>query len=176
MARDTRGPIPYGHSDLRRFSLNPPHWREARRMLAGQSFAATVIGAAGLIGVYVVHPRGTGVYALGLDMTAALSWIVIAVGTAAALATLHRRLAKVFSFTVAVTSLPMVIVSAVATSHHDPGPLGFTAGSSVLYAAFFCANLATGIWLIPNHIEGPAWVHTRKRSADGSDASVRDRS
>lgn len=167
MARDTRGPVPYGQTDLRRFSLNPSHWRQARRMLAGEAMAGAVIGAAGLIGVYLVRPRGTPVWALGLHMTPALSWAVLAVGVAAAVSMLHRRLAMVFTSAVGAASLVLVIVSAVATTHHAPGPLGFTAASTVLYGVIFCANLAIGMWLVPNHIEGPAWVSVKRATREG---------
>src|SRR5207244_13437281 len=122
--------------------------------------SARLIGVAGLIGVYVERPRGVGVYAVGLDLTPALSWALVAVGAAAGSAMLHRRVAKVFTAAMAIVSLPMVITSAVAATHHTPGPFGFTAGATVLYAAVFCANLGTGIWLIPNHVEGPTWMHT----------------
>jgi hypothetical protein len=158
MARDTRGPVPYGHTNLRRFSLNPGHWHQARLMLGAQALVALAIGVAGLIGVYGLIPRGTGRAAVGLDFTPAFSWTLAAVGVAAAISLLHRRLAKVYSFTAGAVALLMVIVSAVGATHGDPGPLGFTVGAAVLYCAFFCANLATAMWLIPNHIEGPAWL------------------
>jgi hypothetical protein len=145
-------------------------------MLGGEALTASLIGVAGLVGVYLAHPRGTGVSAVGLDMTPALSWTILTVGIAAAVAMLHRRLAMVFCAVVGVASLPMVIVSAVAATHHRPGPLGFTAVATVLYAAFFCANLAIGMWLIPDHIEGPAWLHTGRRSSDGRDESAGHRS
>jgi hypothetical protein len=138
-------------------------------MLGGEALAATLIGVAGLLGVYLTRPRKTGVSAVGLDMTPAMSWTVSAVGIAAAVAMLHRRLAMVFCAVVAAASLTMVIVSAVAATHHAPGPLGFTAGATVLYAVFFCANLAIGMWLIPDHIEGPAWLHVRRDPPDGCD-------
>lgn len=166
MARDTRGPVPYGDSDLRRVSLNPRHWRQARRMLFAQAFAALIVGLAGLIVVDVAVPRGTGAMAVGLILTPAFCWTMIVVGLGAATATLHRGLAKAFSVTVGIAALVMVFASAVAATHHDPGPMGFTPGAAVLYATFFCVNLAIGMWLVPNHIEGPAWVHTGQPQDD----------
>lgn len=176
MARDTRGPLPYGHTDLRRFSLNPRHWRQARRMLGAQALVALAIGVAGLLGVYALVPRGTGVAAVGLDFTPAFSWTLAAVGVAAGLSMLHRRLAMSYSFGVGAVALLMVVFSAVGATHHDPGPFGFTVGAAILYSAFFCANLATAMWLVPNHIEGPAWLDPTQVTTDDSDASLGDRS
>lgn len=171
MARDTRGPVPVGESDLRRFSLNPLHWRQARWMLCIEAVLVSLLGVAGLVGVYGATPRGTGVSVLGLDMTPVLSWTMLATGVAAAVSMLHRRFAMVFSAVVAVAALVMVIVSAVAAAHHDPGPLGFTAADTLLYGVLFCYNLAVGMWLVPNHIEGPTWMHVRRsRARKGSDA------
>ncbi len=176
MARDTRGPVPYGHSDLRRVSLNRAHWSGAQWMLGVESIAASVIGAAGLIGVYAVRPRGLGMSAVGLDMTPALSWTLIGVGAAAGITIMHRRLATVFCFAVGAASLTLVIIGGVASTHHHPGPLGFTPAATMLYSAFFCANLAIGMWLLPNNIEGPAWHHAKNRSEDDLDGCAGDQS
>ncbi|BBZ28552.1 hypothetical protein MMAD_28470 [Mycolicibacterium madagascariense] len=172
MAKDTRGPVPYGESDLRRVNLNPSHWRGARLVLGAQAAAALVIGAAGLICLHDTAFHGIGVAALGLELTTAFCWTMVVVGICAAAATLHRGLAKAFSVAVGIAALIMVVTSAVAATHHDPGPMGFTPGAAVLYAAFFCVNLGIGMWLIPNHIEGPAWVHTGRTQDGEADASA----
>ncbi len=125
---------------------------------------SAVLATLGLAGLFVAESQGKAVSAIGLDVTPALSWTALAVGVAAATSIIHRRLAVVFSAVVAVASVFMVIVCAVAAAHHHPGPLGFTAAATLLYAALFCANLAIGMWLIPNHIEGPTWIR-RRRSA-----------
>ena len=138
-------------------------------MLAGEASAATLLGLTGLLVVYLAGPRGTGVSIMGLDMTPALCWTLLAVGVAAAVAMLHRRIALVFCATVGSAALAMVIVSAVAATHHAPGPLGFTATATVLYAVFFCANLAIGMWLVPDHIEGQAWLRVKGSPPDIGD-------
>jgi hypothetical protein len=175
VARDTRGPVPVGHSDLRRFSLDPAHWRQARRMLGGEALVATLIGLAGLGGVYLAPPRGMSVSAVGLDVTPTLSWSLIGLGVLTAGSMLARRLAMVLSAVVVTASLFLVIICAVAATDHDPGPLGFTAAATVLYAVIFCANLAIGMWLVPNHIEGPVWLSRRRArnlpELDDSDSS-----
>ena len=129
---------------------------------------STLIGLGGLAGTYLARPRGTSVRVIGIDLTPAQSWLLVALGVLAGAAICARRLAMVFTALVAPLSLLMVIVSAVAATHHDPGPFGFTAAATVLYAVIFCANLATGMWLIPNHLEGPAWVPQRGKRGGGS--------
>ncbi|CAN5299158.1 hypothetical protein BH11ACT7_BH11ACT7_01310 [soil metagenome] len=176
MARDTRGPVPVGKSDLRRFSLNPSHWRQARRMLAIEALLVTALGFTGVIVVALRAHRGSGVRVWGLDVTPALSWTLVGIGIAAGAALLHRRIAMVFTTSVTVTALTLIVVSGAAAVHDDPGPLGFTAGVTLLYGVLFSYNLAVGIWLVPNHIEGPTWIHTARgpRRDDRASESHRD--
>ena len=155
MASDTRGPVPVGRSDLRRVSLNPRHWRQARWMLCFES------ALLGLFGIYVAT-RGAGVAVTRLDLTPALSWASFGLAVVAGLCVLRRRFAVVFSAVVTPVSLAMVIISAVAALHDRPGPLGLTPADTLLYAVLFCYNLAVGMWLVPDQIEGPAWVRGRR--------------
>jgi|SRR5690242_8873987 len=171
MVRDTQGPVPEGRSNLRRVSLNPRHWHQARWMLSVESIILGLLGCAGLLAVYVVAPRGTGVALAGLDLTPALCWAIFALAVVAVISLLRRRFAVVFCAVVASTALAMVIIAAVAALHHRPGPLGLTAADTVLYAVLFCYHLAVGMWLFPDQIEGPAWVRRRRsHRREGSDA------
>ena len=160
MARDTRGPVPGATSGLRRVSLNPPHWRQARWLLAAEAAAAAMVGVAGLIGV-AVAPGGSGFRVAGVPLTPALSAVMLGIGAAAAAAMIHRRAAKLFSAGVTAAAVALMVICAVAAAHHDPGPLGFTAPAILIWAVLFCYNLGLGMWLLPDQIQGPEWLPRR---------------
>jgi hypothetical protein len=134
-------------------------------MLLGQAVATGVIGVAGLLGV-LVRARDDGWQVLGVPLTPALSVLMLGIAVATALAITHRRAAKVVTFALTVAALMLMIICSVAAVHREPGPLGFTASAIVLWAIVFCVNLGTSMWIIPDHLEGPAWVR-RRRSDDG---------
>ncbi len=170
MARDTIGPVPGATSDLRRVSLNPPHWRNIRWLLGAEALATGLFGLAGLIGVYLVAPHDVGFTVAGLILTPTLSWVMLGIAAIAVASLLYRRLALVSTAVLGTCALGLVIVAAVAAAHHAPGPLGFTTAAIVLWAVVFCYNLALGMWVAPDHIEGPAWVPRRRtRRAEDRD-------
>ena len=173
--RDTRGPVPGLTSDLRRVSLNPAHWHQSRWLLAAETLATAILGAAGLVGVYLVAPAGAGFAVAGLLLTPALSWVLLGVAAIAATSMLHRRLALVFSAAMTSCALALIMISAVAATHHAPGPLGLTAAAIVLWGVLACYNLALMMWLAPDQIEGPDWV-PKRRAARRSHASVAEAS
>ncbi len=159
--------MPGATSGLRRVSLNPPHWRQARWLLAAEAAAAASIGVAGLIGVAVTP--GGGFRVVGVPLTAALSAVMLAIGAAAAAAMIHRRAAKLFSAGVSAAAVALMVICAVAAAHHDPGPLGFTAPAILMWAVLFCYNLGLGMWLLPDQIQGPEWLPRRNnRHHNGS--------
>lgn len=125
-------------------------------MLRGEALPAVAIGVVGLVVADAGPPW--------LPLTPALSGTLLGIGVAAALASLWRRVALVFSVTVATASLFLVIIAAVAAAHHQPGPLALTNAAVLLWALLFCYHLAVGMWLVPDRIEGPAWLRTRKTS------------
>ena len=174
MARDTRGPVPIATSDLRRVSLNLPHWRQARWLLAVEAVAAAMAGVAGLIGV-VLAPRGGGFCLAGVPFTPALSAVMLGIAAAAAAAMSHRRAAKLFSAGVIAASVALMVICAVAAAHHDPGPLGFTAPAILMWGVLFCYNLGLGMWLLPDQIQGPEWIPRRGkgRHTTSSDSVTR---
>jgi len=170
MAKDTQGPVPGATSELRRVSLNQLHWRNARWLLAAEAAAAGVLGLAGLAGVFLVAPHGEGVRVAGLILTPTLSWVLLGIAAAAVAAVLYRRLALLFTTVLSSCALALAVISAMGAAHHVPGQLGFTAAAILLWAVVFCYNLGVGMWLVPDDIEGPAWVPRRRktRPADGA--------
>lgn len=161
MARDTRGPLPPETDDLRRVSLNPPHWRQARRLLAAGAALTGLLGVAGLIGV-MVDDRHEGWRVLGVPLTVSLSVVLLLIGCAAALACTRRQAAKFFTLTMSAATVAVMIICGVAAVHHDPGPLGFTAPAILLWTALFCWSIASAMWVMPDQIQGPDWVSRRR--------------
>ncbi|BBY21546.1 divalent metal cation transporter [Mycobacterium stomatepiae] len=160
MARGTRGPNKT--DNLRRVSVNPPRWRRGRWLLVTEAVVVTMIGLAGLLGVVFGAPTGAGFSLVGIPLTATLSWVMVGHGAAAALSATHRRLALLFCAVTATVTLGFVIVAAVAGVHQSPGPMGFTPATILWWAVLFCYNFALGFWLIPDRIEGPAWIPRRR--------------
>lgn len=164
MARDTRGPNET--DNLRRVSVNPPRWRKGRWLLVAEAFVVAIVGLAGVI---LVAPDGATFSLAGIPLTPTLSWVLMSLGAAAAGSATHRRLALLFCAVTATTALGFVIVAAVAGAQHSPGPMGFAPAAILGWAVVFCYNFALGFWLIPDHIEGPAWVpRLQGRSGDAT--------
>ncbi|SOX53100.1 hypothetical protein MAAFP003_1770 [Mycobacterium ahvazicum] len=170
MARDTRGPN--ATENLRRVSLNPPRWRQGRWLLAGEAVVAAAIGVTGLVAMFLIAPTRVGLSLVGVPVTATLSCVMLGLAAAAALSTIHRRLALLFCAVVSVIALGFVFVAAVAGVHHSPGPMGFTPTAILWWAAVFCYNFGLGFWLIPDHLEGPEWIR-RRRTEERSGGSGR---
>ena len=161
MARDTRGPLPPETSGLYRVSLNPSHWRQVRRLLAVEAVACGLLGLLGFVGI-LIRGRARVFCPLGLPLTPGLSAVLLGLAAASALAMITRTAAKVFLVVVSSAAVALVIGCGVAAAHQRPGPLGFTAAAIVWWAVVFCYNLGLGIWVIPDHIEGRAWVRRRR--------------
>ncbi|KMO73248.1 hypothetical protein BST22_02200 [Mycolicibacterium chubuense] len=170
MARDTRGPLPPETDNLRRVSVNPSHWRQVRRLLAAEALAMGLLGVVGLIGV-AVDDRHAGWRVLGVPLTPWLSAVLVGIGAAAAMARTRRQVAKVFTLTMSAVAVAVMVICGVASAHRDPGPLGFTAPAILLWTLLFCWSIALAIWVLPDQIEGPAWLPRRR----GTDSSGRGR-
>ncbi|MCA4752639.1 hypothetical protein [Mycolicibacterium fortuitum] len=149
MARDLRSATA-DVGRLCRVSLNPSHWRQARWMLRGEAVPAMTIGVAGLVDTYLGPPW--------LPLTPALSATLLAIGLAAAVASMWRPIAVAFSVVLATASLYLVVISAVAAAHHQPGPLALTNAAILLWALLFCYHIGVGMWLVPDRVAGPAWL------------------
>ena len=169
MARDTRGPVPGATSELRRVSLNRPHWRNVRWLLGAEALGAGILGLAGLIGVFVVAPHDVAFTVAGVILTPTLSWVMLGIAATAVAALLCRRLALLFTAVLSSCAVALVVISAVSAAPHAPGPLGFTAAAILLWAVVFCYNFAVGMWLVPDNIEGPAWVPRRQKTRRDGD-------
>ncbi|WP_458315948.1 hypothetical protein [Mycolicibacterium brisbanense] len=175
MARDTRGPMPPQTAGLRRVSLNPSHWRQGRLILAGEAVATGVLGVIGLIGV-LVRPQHDGWSVLGVSLTPMLSAVMLTIAALAALSVLHRRTAKVFTLGMGAAAVALMIICSVAAVHHDPGPMGFTAPAILLWTILFCWSIASAMWILPDQLQGPAWIPTRRtRHHTDSATSSRER-
>lgn len=166
MARDTRGPLPPETDNLRRVSLNPSHWRQARRMLAAEAVMTGLLGLAGLIKV-ALDDRHRGWSVLGVPLTVPLSVVLLVIGCAAALACTRRQAAKIFTLTMSAATVAVMIICGVAAAHHDPGPLGFTAPAILLWTVLFCWSIASAMWVMPDQIQGPDWINRRRDTASG---------
>ncbi|GJF12981.1 hypothetical protein NGTWS0302_32660 [Mycolicibacterium cyprinidarum] len=150
---------------MQKVSLRPRHWRQARWLLGTEAVVLALIGIVALSGVFFGEPKGTGFSLGAVTFTPALSWTLIGVAGAAAVAVAQRRLALWFTAVTSVAALLLMFIGAVAGIHHEPGPLDFSAASTLLFTPIFCFNFAVGIWLVPDHIEGPGWLP--RRSARG---------
>lgn len=157
-------PVRFPH--LRRVSLNRGHWRQARWLLAGEAVLAGIVGTGELMGVFVLAPRTNRL---------SLAWALMGIAAAAAISVTWRRMALLFSAAVGTAALAMVVVSAAGAAYGDPGPLGLTAPAILVWAVLFCYNFALGVWMVPDHIEGPEWVARVRvrRNRSVSDAPTR---
>jgi len=133
---------------------------------------SAALGATGLLGV-LIRDRSDPLRPLGLPLTPGLSIALLVLALAAGGATAGRPAAKVFLLAASSTAVALVIGAGVAAAHQRPGPLGFTATAIVWWAIVFCYNLGLGIWMIPDHLEGPAWVWRRRPR--GQPATLEDR-
>lgn len=142
---------------LRPHSLAHVHWRTVRRYLAAEAVVLIGLAAAGLLAITLRGPLSFDGDA-GLDVTPELCVLMLAVGAGAALAATRLSVARRFCGAVAIAALTLVIISGVAATSFTAGPLGFTDGATLLYAALFVAHFAMGVWLIPDRLEGPEWT------------------
>ncbi|WP_142391350.1 hypothetical protein [Mycobacterium sp. ENV421] len=160
MARDTRGPVPGETDDLRRVSLNPPHWREARRMLAAEAAVLAVLAVITLVMAITAGSRTPGPQILDIGVSAPLGWTLLGAAVAAGVAVVWRRAARVITATLSIGAVLLVVICAVAAVHHTH-LFGSTTPVLLVWALVFCYNFAVAIWLVPNHIEGPDWIARR---------------
>ncbi|WP_264001426.1 hypothetical protein, partial [Mycolicibacterium gadium] len=146
-------------TDIRRVSLTGAHWSGARRWLAVQAVVVGVPTVAVLI-ILGMSPSRDAVMVGGVRIGWTLGWCLLGVAVATGVAALWRRLALMVTGSVSVAAVILVVVCAVAGAHHSH-PFGSTAPVLLVWAALFCYNLAVAIWLVPDHIEGPAWAPLR---------------
>jgi hypothetical protein len=158
----TKGPVPGLTSQLHRVSLNPSHYRSGRWFLLAQGAVVSALGVAGILSS-AAHPHApaTGAPVLGLALTTAHGGLLLGFGLLAILSALRRRTAVLLTAIATVVFFVLVIVGSVASAHATPGPLGFEPRDIVLHAVIAAVNLALLMWLIPDLVEGPAWMPRR---------------
>lgn len=164
MSPETKGPVPGLTSRLRRVSLNPAHYRSGRWLLLAEGVLVAALGTAGII-VSAGQPGAGGASAevLGLALTPAHSVFLVGFGALAMLFSLRRRAAVVLTVTATIGFLALLLIGGVATGDAASGPFGFDPHDIVLNGVLVGINLALLIWLVPDLLEGPAWVRRRRQ-------------
>lgn len=173
MARDTRGRVPGQTNDMARVSLTASHWHRGRWWLLGQGVVLVGFAAVTLAILASVAPGRDTVMVADVPIGWALAWSLLGVGIAAAVAASWRRLALLITATICVAAVGLVVVCAVAGAHHAH-PFGSTTAVLLVWAALFCYDFAIAVWLVPDHIEGPAWVPRRRFPGPSSAPTPRD--
>ena len=168
MSPTTKSPAPAITPQLRRISLNPSHFRVGRWFLLAEGILLVGLGTAGLDSVAMSPSVGpTGAALLGLALTPAHCAVLTGLGVAAVSASLHRRAAVVVTATSTVAFVLLFAIGSVASARATPGLFGFDPRDSALHAVLLAYNLALLMWLIPDALEGPAWIRRRKRPQNG---------
>jgi hypothetical protein len=120
--------------------------RIGRWALGAQGFAMGVFGGTGLAwSMANPHYGAAGAPLMWLRVTPLHCGLLLVVGVLTIFASLGRS-AVMFSRIAALSWFIVTVVSAVATSRHVPGPLGFDARDTVLYAALTAYNVALMAW------------------------------
>ena len=174
MARDTRSPVPGETDDLRRVSLTSRHWRQARWLLGAEAVAAAVVGAMALVMLARGGSRPGDPAVAGIQVSWAVSFCLLGVAVATGVAVIRRQIALAVTATLCIAALVLVLVSAVAAAHHAH-PLGSTLSVLLLWSVLFCYNFAVSIWLVPDHIEGPAWMPRRRTRGSAESGKLEGR-
>ncbi|HWF68727.1 MAG TPA: DUF4383 domain-containing protein [Mycobacterium sp.] len=162
MSPVTQGPIGRSTSGLRLVSRNPSHFRNGRWFLLAEGALLIGLGSAGFI-LAATHPHAApaGAPILGLALTPWHSALLFGFGVLAVFGVLQRRAAIAVTALSAVAFVALVIIGAVFSAHHAPGPLGFEPRDIVLHGVLAVVNFAVLYWLIPDVLEGPGWVSRR---------------
>lgn len=130
MARDTRGPVPGETDNLKRVSLNPPHWREARRMLAAEAALLAVLAVVTLVMAMTAGSRTPGPHILDIGVSAALGWTLLGAALAVGVAVVWRRVAQVITATLSIGGGAMLVVICAVAAVHHAHPFGSTTGAA----------------------------------------------
>lgn len=160
MSPATQGRVPGLTSGLARVSLNPSHFRSGRWLVLAEGALLVALGSTGII-LSATHHHGA--RALGFDLTAWPAGLLLGFGVLAVIAALWRRLAVIVTASAAVLFLMMLVISSVAAVRGEPRSSGLDASDIVLYGVLAALNLALLMWLVPDAVEGPAWIPRRRR-------------
>lgn len=159
MTPATKGPVPGFTSGLQRVSLNPSHFRSGRWLVLAEGVVLSPLGIAGIV-LSAAHPAGA--RTLGLELSAWQAGLFLGFGLLAVVASLWRRGAVVLTAGAAALFAVMVVISSVAAARAARST-GLDASDIVLYGVLAGMNLALLMWLIPDALEGPAWIPRRRR-------------
>lgn len=164
MARYSRRRAPGSTADLEKVSLDPSHWRSGRIFLLSQGALVGILGAAA-VGWAIASPLAgpARIPLVGMRFSFLHGGLLLGYGALACLATLSRRAALWFTALAATLWFALIILCAVAASHHAPGPLKFDLRDMLLYAVLAAYNTGLVMWLNADVIEGPAWASRRPR-------------
>jgi hypothetical protein len=159
MSPVTKGPVPGLTSGLRRVSVDPSHFRSGRWLLLAEGLA---VGALGIAGIVSSSAQTSAARALGLGLALWQAGSLLGFGLLAVMASLRRRVAVIVTASAAVAFLVLLVISSVAVVHGGPRTAGFRPFDIVLYGVLAGLNLALLMWLVPDALEGPAWVPARR--------------
>ncbi len=159
MTPATQGPVPGFTSGLQRVSLNPSHFRSGRWLVLAEGVVLSMLGIAGVVSS-TAHPGGA--RALGVELPLWQAGLLLGVGVLAVVAGLWRRVAVVLTAGAAMLFVVMVVISSVAAAR-GARSTGLDASDIVLYGVLAGLNLAVLMWLVPDALEGPAWIPRRRR-------------
>ena len=159
MTPATQGPVPGFTSGLQRVSLNPSHFRSGRWLVLAEGVVLSTLGIAGVVSS-TAHPGGA--RALGLHLSPWQLGFFLGFGVLAVVAGLRRRAAVVMTAGASVLFVVMLVISSVAAASGAQRSTGLVASDIVLYGVLAGLNLAVLMWLIPDALEGPAWIPRRR--------------
>jgi hypothetical protein len=163
MSPTTKSPFDGSDSPLRPVSLNPSHYRSGRWFLLAEGGLLLVLGGGGVTSA-LAHPDAdpAGAPVLWLALTPTHSGLLLGFGVLAVCAVARRRHTVIITGFGAVLFLLLFTIGTGAAARHAPWVLGFDLRDSVLHAVLLVFNLALLMWLIPDALEGPAWVRRRR--------------
>jgi hypothetical protein len=175
MSPRTKSPFDGSDSPLRPISLNPSHYRSGRWFLLAEGGLLVVLGVWGLAAALAYPDAGpTGAPVLWLALNPAHSGLLLGFGVLAVFATIRRRPTVIITGVGAVAFTLLFMIGTVAAARSAPWLLGFDPGDSVLHGLLLVFNLALLMWLVPDALEGPAWIRRHRRQPPES--RPRDRS
>lgn len=120
--------------------------RIGRWALGAQGFTMGIFGGAGLAwSMANPHFGAAGAPILWLRVTPLHCSLLLVVGVLTVFASLGRS-AAMFNGVAALGWCVVTAVCVVATSSHNPGPLGFDSHDTVLYAVLTAYNVALMVW------------------------------
>jgi hypothetical protein len=120
-----------------------------------------VLSALGIAGIVSATAHPGDARALGLELAPWEAGLLLGLGVLAVVATLWRPVAVVLTAGAAVLFVVMLVISSV-TAARSARSTGLDASDIVLYGVLAGLNLAVLMCLVPDALEGPAWIPRRR--------------